>query len=300
MKTLSVFLFVAMVFFACSNKSETSVSGNEPPTTYVTLTHVGYGKIRSEISLMATTAYLRHTAVMAPISAFLTQVLVQPGMRVHRGQLLFEIESKEYQALKGSDAGTLPHLGHIQIRAAEAGIIVDVTQQSGSYAPEGTTLATEVDPRSMVFKIDVPYEQSRYARPGSSCSILLPDQTRLHAILERPLVTMDVEAQSQQVIARAKSPFLPEGMNVKALLSKDIDQRPSQILPKSAVMSNEDMSSFWIMALQGNRAKKIIVKVGNSNSTNIEILSPLIPLSSSIILTGGYALTDGAHVIVKK
>lgn len=70
----------------------------------------------------------------------------------------------------------------------------------------------------MVFEVDVPTEDMKYARPGTICLISLPDGRKFSSVLSAPLATMDVNAQVQQIPARAKSPFLPEGLRAKALL----------------------------------------------------------------------------------
>lgn len=186
----------------------------EKPGTAVTLTRVAFGKIKKEIILSATTEYQNKSVVSAPIPAFITEVLVQPGSRVKAGETLYQIESKEQHALgNGSHAV-------ISIKAERDVIVLDVQQQAGSYVTEGTVLCSVAETGSLVFEINVPYEQQRYVHRGSKCMLELPDGTRLEATVHTPLATMNTASQSERVIARAKVPFLPEGMNVKAVFSE--------------------------------------------------------------------------------
>ena len=243
----------------------------EKPGTAVTLTHAASGKIEKEIILSATTAYQNKSVVGAPIPAFITEVLVQPGSRVKAGDILYRIESKEQHALGNGNHAVIP------IKAERDGIVLDVQQQAGSYVTEGTVLCSVAEAGSLVFEINVPYEQQRYAHSGSKC------------LLER-------------VIARAKAPFLPEGMNVKAVFTENgSSSDKGMILPKSAVQSDETLTEHWVMKLaDDNTAVRVPVEVGNSNASEIEIKSDALSPQDRIILTGGYGLEDGAKVVVTK
>ena len=83
MKYQIVLLSLIVSLSGCGRRDASN--GNiqeEKPGTAVTLTHVTFGKIEQEIILSATTTYQNKSAVGAPIPAFITEVLVQPGSRV--------------------------------------------------------------------------------------------------------------------------------------------------------------------------------------------------------------------------
>ena len=270
---------------------------DEKPGTAVTLTHVTFGRIEKKIILFATTAYQNKSVVGSPIPAFITEVLVQPGSRVKAGQILCRIESKEQHAL-GNGSGAL-----IPIKAERDGIVLDVLQQAGSYVTEGTVLCSVAETGSLVFELNVPYEQQRYARNGSRCALELPDGTQLAATVHAPLATMNMASQSERVIVRAQAPFLPEGMNVKAIFTDGGSASDKgMILPKSAVLSDETLTEHWVMKLSDDSKKaiKVPVETGNGNATEIEVRSTALSPQDRIILTGGYGLEDGARVVVAK
>ena len=205
-------------------------------------------------------------------------------------------KSKEQHALGNGSHTAIP------IKAERDGIVLDVQQQAGSYVTEGAVLCSVAEAGSLVFEINVPYEQRRYAHSGSKCMLELPDGTRLTATVHAPLVTMNTVSQSERVIARAKAPFLPEGMNVKAVFTESgSSSDKGMILPKSAVQSDETLTEHWVMKLaDDSTAVKVPVEVGNSNASEIEIKSTALLPQDRIILTGGYGLEDGAKVIVTK
>ena len=100
MKYQIVLLFLIVSLGGCGQRGTSN--GNmqeEKPGTAVTLTHTAFGKIEKEIILSATTMYQNKSVVSAPIPAFITEVLVQPGSRVKAGDVLYRIESKEQHAL---------------------------------------------------------------------------------------------------------------------------------------------------------------------------------------------------------
>lgn len=267
----------------------------EKPGTAVTLTRAAFGKIEKEIILSATTTYQNKSVVGVPIPAFITEALVRPGSRVKAGETLYRIESKEQHALGNGSHTAIP------IKAERDGIVLDVQQQAGSYVTEGTVLCSIAEIESLVFEIHVPYEQQRYAHSGSKCMLELPDGTRLAATVHTSLATMNTVSQSERVIARAKAPFLPEGMNVKAVFSVSDSSSERMILPKSTVQSNETLTEYWVMKLaDDSTAVRVPVAIGNSNASEIEIESDALSPQDRIILTGGYGLEDGAKVVVTK
>ena len=296
MKYQIVLLLLIVSLGGCGQRGTSN--GNmqeEKPGTAVTLTHTAFGKIEKEIILSATTMYQNKSVVSAPIPAFITEVLVQPGSRVKAGDVLYRIESKEQHALGNGNHAVIP------IKVERDGIVLDVQQQAGSYVTEGAVLCSVAEAGSLVFEINVPYEQQRYAHSGSKCMLELPDGTRLTATVHAPLATMNTVSQSERVIARAKTPFLPEGMNVKAVFTENDSSSKGLILPKSAVQSDETLTKHWVMKLADNgTAVRVPIEVGNSNASEIEIKSDALSPQDRIILTGGYGLEDGAKVVVTK
>ena len=298
--TKNIFLTVfALALCSCSHTGSPDAAPQpEAQTkTKVTITHATPGSIEQEVVLSATTAYLQKTTVASPIAAFVVQANVQPGMRVRAGQLLYRLESKEQHAL-----GSMSQSASIAITASHGGIVLDVQQQSGCYVVEGATLCTVADAGSLVFEINVPYEHSRLARAGSRCTLELPDGTRLAAVTQQPMATMNVSSQSELVVTRAKSPFLPEGMNVKAIFAASgAVGKGSLLVPKEAVQSDETLTEFWVMTAQADgTAKKVSVSVVAQNAKEAEIKSEALSPQDNIIADGSYGLTNGASIEIKK
>ena len=78
----------------------------------------------------------------------------------------------------------------------------------------------------------------RVAQSGTSVAYkdFAHSPSKLRATVQAPLATMDEVSQSEKVIATAAdAPFLPEGMNVKAVFTSATPTEAVLLLPKSAV-----------------------------------------------------------------
>ncbi|ADV45125.1 efflux RND transporter periplasmic adaptor subunit [Bacteroides helcogenes] len=317
------FLLVSALLTGCTHNTPNGQQTESESRTSVTLTHVSLGNIKSEIVLSGTTVYLRKSVIAAPISAFISNTEVQPGSIVNKGQTLYTLETKESRALAGSvqtrnnaltgdtqagnatdeSARTTERMtSHtIPVKAGASGIVTSVTQQPGSYVIEGGTLCEMADLSSLVFQLNVPYEQLKIVTQSGRCTIILPDDTRLAATVQKPLATMNATSQVQQVIATARAPFLPEGLVVKVLVETETSGRQGMILPKSAVQSDETQEHQWVMKLlDDSTAVKIPLTTGHSNADSIEVSAAGLSPKDRIILTGGYALENKSRVVVTK
>ena len=116
------------------------------PKSIVEVVSVKYGTVDDELTLSATTVYLKRNVLTATIPAFITRVHVKLGDAVNKGDVLYELESKERRALGSSTNKldtSLTNFGLIKIRASSNGIISTLDkQQSGDYVLEGTQLCT--------------------------------------------------------------------------------------------------------------------------------------------------------------
>lgn len=284
-------LLLALCLASCAGHDSDKADENTPATE-VTLTHACFGNIGQKIVLTATSAYQNKITVAASVASFVMDTQVKPGMKIKKGALLYELESKEQHAL-GKHGMTM------RITAESDGVILDVQAHTGSYVPEGSVLCTIVETGSLVFEINVPYEQSEQIRNCTRCILELPNGRHISAALHSTLATMNVDSQTEKIVAIADAPFIPEGMNVKAFFVFDNLSKDVMLLPKSAVQSDEMLAEYWVMKLTDNKiAIKVPVMIGNSTADSIEIVSAGITPQDDIIQTGGYGLAEGAKVVV--
>lgn len=298
----SLILISSLLQIGCGSKTATTEETVATPKVPVEVTTISNGSVSNNIELLAKASYLKNSLVTAPIPAFITAVHVKIGDRVQQGQLLYELESKERRALGNMPIrydSSLAGYGKVKVKASASGIIKTLDQQAGSYILEGTTLCTIAQTSGMAFLVNVPFEFIGYVRSGSSCTIVLPDNTKHQAVFTTPLVGMNVNAQTQTMLAQTRENLiLPEGLVAKVVVNKTVTN-DRQVLPQACVLTDEMMQNFWIMKLiNDSTAVKISVIVGNRNRDEMEIVSPRFTGNDRILSNGNYGLPDTALVTV--
>ena len=164
----------------------------------------------------------------------------QLGKYVSKGQVLFEIKTKEAQAL-GNTINKLDTSLHFQgtvtIKSPGDGFISDLTLTEGDYVQEGEQLAAITNTNSFVFLLDLPYELKPYLPNNKILQLHLPDSTVLNGTLEAPLPVADSATQTQRYIIHVHSNQpIPENLIAKVYLIKSAKQNATS-LPKVAVLS---------------------------------------------------------------
>jgi hypothetical protein len=239
--------------------------------------------------------------VTAPVAGYVTGVRVRLGDRVTAGQVLFTLETKERRAL-GSDAQridpSLKGFGLVSVTAPSAGIVSVLNiQQSGDYLLEGTALCTVAESSQLVFQLNLPYEYHALAVGNPSCTIVLPDSTRLTGTVLAPLASVS-PGQSEVYLVRPTNPkgVIPENLIVQVRLTQT--KRPNaQTLPTPCVLADETLHHFWVMKLvNDSTAVKVPVTLGVQQPDETEIKSPVFGPTDRILSAGNYGLADTANV----
>lgn len=298
MKYTVILLSFMLCLASCGGNDTAADNAEEQTSVSVTVTHGKSGHIKQELVYPATTAYQNKSVITAPVSGYILQSFVQAGARVSAGQLIYNLESKERHAVGGQGSE-----GIIPIKAMRSGIVLDVLQLTGNYVSENTILCTIADSGSLVFEINVPYEQRQRIKTGSNCRIILPDGTELTASVKLPLATMNQESQSERILASARTSFLPEGLHAKAVftVSNGVNDKNCLIFPESAVQSDETLTEHWVMKLvDESTVVKVPVEVVERGASEVEIRCDGISPEDNIVLTGGYGLETGMKVTITK
>jgi hypothetical protein len=122
----------------------------------------------------------------------------------------------------------------------------------------------------------------------------------LEGIISSRLPVADIQSQTESFIVKPTTPEkLPENLIAKISIIKSSKVK-AFTLPKTAVLSNETQTDFWIMKLiNDSTAVKIPVKKGIELSDKVEILQPVLDRSDRILQTGNYGLPDTAKVTIE-
>jgi multidrug efflux pump subunit AcrA (membrane-fusion protein) len=275
---------------------------NETISTPVTITSPINGNLSETVELNAVSAFLLKSYVKSSSNGYLEEVNASLGKFVNKGDLLFLIKTKESQSLGNtiSKLDTSLHFsGVISIKSPGTGYITQINYRAGDYVQDGEQMAVITDTRSFVFLLDLPYELKPYLSLHQSIQLKLPDGTILDGTVSNAMPTVDAVSQTQSFVIKVNSTKqIPENLIAKVSLVKSAKNNTVSLL-KTAVLSDETQSEFWIMQLIDSvTAVKIPIKKGLENATSVEILSPVLKPSDKILLTGNYGLPDTAKVTI--
>jgi|WetSurMetagenome_2_1015567.scaffolds.fasta_scaffold191907_2 hypothetical protein len=300
---LPIIAILGLALSGCYNTAENKDAPEPEVKTPVMVTTIKLSSISENISLSATSAYLKKNQVKSNVTGYIEKCLVHVGESVQAGKPMFYIRTKEAEALSKfhSSDTSFRVTGLIEIKAPESGIVTEVNKFVNDYTSDGDALTTIVQQNSFVFLLNVPFELKKFVTAGTSCVVVLPDSTKLSGTVLSQLSTMDAVSQTQLYEVRVSSnQNLPENLVANVLLVKNTKHN-TQVVEKSCVLSDEVMENFWVMKLiNDTTAVKVPVKKGISTDAEIEILSPAFNPADRIIYSGNYGLPDTAFVLISK
>ncbi|HVX27991.1 MAG TPA: HlyD family efflux transporter periplasmic adaptor subunit [Parafilimonas sp.] len=306
-KLIHIISFFLLLNFlqSCKNNGGDSADEDVAPedvVSQVTITHPAQSSITEKVELNATSAFLLKTFVTSNAIGYLQSSGIKVGDYVSKGQTLFTIKTKEAAALGNTinNLDTSLHFeGVTKIKSPISGYITQLTYTAGSYVQDGEQLAEITDKSSFAFLLDLPYELKPYLAQNKILLLHLADSTVLDGYVQSALPSVDSAAQTQRYIIKVNTnKLIPENLIAKVELTKQ-QLNNVTLLPKAAVLSNEEQTQFWIMKLiNDSTAVKTDIKKGIENNDSIQIVEPPLNDSDKIVLTGNYGLSDTAKVKV--
>jgi multidrug efflux pump subunit AcrA (membrane-fusion protein) len=281
-------------------KADDSVSVGTP----VTVDHPQTGTMDETVEVNAVSSFLLKTYVKASTNGYLQTVNAQIGKYVSKGQELFVIKTKEAQSLGNTvtQLDTSLHFeGVIHIKSPGNGYITQLTYQAGDYVQDNEQLAVITDTKSFVFILDLPYELKPYLANNKNVQLKLPDGSLLKGYITAALPTVDLASQTQSYLIKVNTDKqIPENLIAKVSLIKKAKENTVSV-PKSAVLTDDTQSQFWIMKLiDSSTAVRVFIKKGIETASSVEVLSPPLSKDDQILVTGNYGLADTAKVSVQK
>jgi multidrug efflux pump subunit AcrA (membrane-fusion protein) len=302
--TLKHALFVAgfsLLLFSCKDKAPAAdESDSVKAQTPVTVTTVNDTSMISYIDLNATSVFLQKNFVKANANGYIQSASTQPGHFVEKGQLLFTIKTKEAQSIGNSinilDT-TLKFSGVNKIKASLHGYITQLTHQVGDYVLDGEQLAVISNRSSFVFLMQLPYELRQTVTQGQNVQLTLPDGFKLNGKVASFMPAVDTLSQTQGIAIKVNTDRqIPENLVARARIIKTAKINTNS-LPKSAILSNETQTEFWVMKLiNPTTAVKVPVTKGIESGDRVEIVSPKFSAQDKIVVSGNYGLADTAKV----
>ncbi len=301
MKFISNFTLVGTLLFtvllaSCSGNNEDNSANNKSPRPEVEVTSMRVGPIVDRIEVSATSTFQAQNVVKSPITGFIVSISVSPGETVGSGTLLMKLQTKESRALGNtldSVAGELRLSGIWSVKADANGFVSEVSHQVGDYVPEGEPLATIVQQHSLAFVLNLPFEWRSLVNVGMPVELTLSDGTKIQGKAENPLPQANQGAQTIPWLVTVRTTkFIPAGIQALATIPSYVS-RQAQLLPKSAVLTNETQTRYWVMHLVDSiTAVKMDVHLGHQSGDSVEILQPKFKANDKFLVTGNYGVPD--------
>jgi multidrug efflux pump subunit AcrA (membrane-fusion protein) len=302
-KICALYFLILLPMASCRQSGEASEEKQTEGQTPVTVTHVTVGSLTDSIMLNATSSFLLKTSVKSEVNGYLQKVNIQLGQKVTQGQEIFVIRSKESEHLGNTitKLDTSFHFsGLVHIKSPAPGFITSLAYQTGDYVQDNEVLATVSDLSSLVFLLELPYELTPWLSENKSVELTLPDGKKYRGSINSPMPSVDPVSQTQSYVIRVSGiSSIPENLVATVRFIKTSKSK-AVILPKSAILSDETQSDYWIMKLiDSTTAVKIPVTIGLVTSGQVEITAPILKSSDQILITGNYGLPDTAKVIIE-
>ncbi|KIO76421.1 hypothetical protein TH53_15255 [Pedobacter lusitanus] len=289
---------------SCQHSTQPAEEETVSPETPVQVVTIANAGLSEDVILNATSTYLEKSFVKANTNGYLQSSAIQPGTVVSSNQVLFKIMTKEARAIGNSinqlDPG-FKFSGISTIRAEKSGYVIQVNHQKGDYVQDGEALATLINQSSLVFLLDLPYEMRGVLLQHKTLELTLPDGEKLKGEVTSALPAVDSLAQTQRMIIKVNATHpIPENLIAKVKVVKSAVSNV-QVLPKSAVLTNETEDEFWVMKMiNDSTAVKTVVKKGMEDGKSIQIVSPVFSAKDRLITIGNYGLADTAKVKITK
>ena len=300
-----LFLMMAIVLFlsACGQKKDSDSGYDDKAVNAqvpVTVTSVSDSDMVDYTVLNASSSFQQKNYVKSNTNGYIQKVNTQIGHFVDKGETIFTVKTKEAQSIGNSinvlDT-TFKFSGVNKIKAPEHGYITQLNHQVGDYVQDGEQLAVISDRSSFAFIMQLPYEMQGTVKLNQGVQLTLPGGEIVNGTVTSFMPNVDTASQTQGVVIKINSnKQIPENLIAKARVVRTQKQNAIS-LPKSAVLSNETQTDFWVMKLiNSTTAVKVPVKTGLEVGDRIEIMSPKFSKDDKIVVTGNYGLTDTAKV----
>ena len=293
--------FFSLMFISGCNQAVTNSEKTTPSAIPVTVTPLHTGRMSSYLELSATSAFLFKAAVKAPVTGYIDNMFISQGDAVVNNNRLFTIKTKEASAIINDSLNNMKFRGIVDINASVAGLISSIEHPKGDYVAEGDQLCQIAVPESFVFILDIPFELNSSVNLNTRCEVVLPDGHSIQGVIKSRFPSMTGSSQTERFIVKlTESVSIPENLIAKIrILKESVDNAVS--LPKSSILADETMKSFWVMKLiNDTTAIKVLVITGISDKEDVQIKMPVFKDTDLFLFSGNYGLGDTANVKVIK
>jgi len=286
------------------------------PVLAVSAARAAIMPLHEEVTLLGTTAALRHLTLRAPAAGRVLGLELQSGDRVRRGEVVAHIISREEEAAQAGvdvarridprEAAALA--SSVKRYAAGAGIAVRVPENAvvaqrlvspGQLVNNLDPLVDLVDPASIYVEAQVPINKLGAIKPGMEATVSSP----LSPGKRYParIIALSPSFATGGTIAPARVAFTGDSRIAEAGAAVEVHvttaYAPAALaIPTAALFQDAARGGYYVFAVgPDGRAHRTAVAVGIHTRDSVQITRGLKP-GELVITSGGYALSDGLRV----
>ncbi|SHG47139.1 HlyD family secretion protein [Salegentibacter echinorum] len=305
MKALSIYLLVSIISLATlwGCKKKTATVSAKKAAIEVWAVPVTQQEIREYLTFNGVSVYQRKEDIRSNVTGYISSMRHEIGDNIRAGQVFAYVRTKEQDALRDAvkiDSSLAKFINPISIKSNATGIISVLNVNKNDYVAEGDIIASVVQPKSLVVKVNVPFEYKESVQIAAPCELLLPNGKTINATITETLPTIDVQSQAQTFLVDLPEADLPENLNIQVkLLQKESSNAMS--IPKTALQTNELLTKYWVMkVVDDSLAIKTEVHPLLKNDSLVQIQSERVQLNDWVITEGAYQMQDSTLVKIIK
>jgi multidrug efflux pump subunit AcrA (membrane-fusion protein) len=295
----SILFFIPWFFVSC-NGGKSGDENSPDANPEVRAVNITRGSISKYVELNATSHFVKSGVVSSPIEGYILKAFAEKDRVVQKGDVLYTIQTREGRILdSGRSTDSLPgnFSGIDTISASAGGYIAETFHQEGDFVTTGEKLLALSETSSLVFVLDLPYEWNHLVSKGMRFNMILPDDSRQKGIVIQLSPQVDPANQTLKVLLSVPEPSkYPEGLIARVQIP-ETSEANTQLLPRAAVLANEQETEFWVMKLLNDSvAVKIPITPGIITRDTVEIVKPAFTDEDRILVYGNYAVPDTLKV----
>ncbi len=334
-KQLILMALIALMFTACGKKEDVQVE--EGKVEQVQTDIIKKTEIQRNIELSSTLQGYETMSISPSVTGKIEDILVEPGDRVKKGDLLvqmdqmqykttklsfanFEIEMERVNSLKESGAisqqtydktklgydQTLENLEFLKentyVKAKFDGVISAKNYEDGElYSGQPILVLTQISMLKAI--INIPERNFPYIKKGMKLDVfseIYPNKA-FPAEIEIVYPSIDVKSHTFQVKIKMRNAgeLLRPGMYVTTNLP--LLRTEAIVVPYQSVLKLTGSNERYVYINDNNVAKRVFVKLGQRFDENVEIISDELKEGMELVVLGQAKLVDGTKMnVVKK
>ena len=298
--------------------ADSDATSQPAPVMTVTGAKVIVKPMHTEERLLGETVAMRHLTMRAPAAGRVLGLNLQTGDRVHRGEIVAHVLSREVEAAENGlaiaqqiDPANAAHLAAsvnryshgegVAVTAPEDALVAQRMVTSGQMVADLDPLVDLIDPRSIAVNVTVPAAALATLHPGMPARVTSPihpgEVYPAYVVAIAPSFNQGGATSSARVEFTGANRILESGAPAEVRITS-ADVPDALVIPLSALFQDATNDSYYVfIASADGRAHRIPVTIGLRDGSGVQVTTGLAA-GQVVITSGGYALSDGLNVNV--